>query len=184
MERDDGMVEGVAEVEEGEPGAQTPYAGPQSHSLDDLADMQGPPAANVLETQLDGDTVPEEFRGRKLADVLGIVSNLKSALKTSEEARTRALATTQLLAERQAPAATQVPVQVAPSDEPTQEQWKEMYDNDPFAYQQKRFEVMERRLAKGIDVRVAPSNANAAGDCEADDPTEVPRGFRDPFKGS
>lgn len=164
MERDDGSVEGLGEVEEGEPGSQTPFAGPQSHSLDDLADMQGGEATNVLETALDGEAVPEEFRGKKFADVLGIVSGLKSALKTSEEARTQALATTQLLAERGAP----IPAPVAPQQqaagpvEPTQEQWKEMYENDPFAYQQKRFEVMEQRLAKGIDVRVAPSNANAA----------------------
>jgi len=164
-ERDDGSLEGIAEVEEGEPGSQTPYAGPQSHSLDDLAEMQAPGGPNILETPLEGDAVPEEFRGKKFADVLGMFSNLKNALKTSEEARTQALATTQLLAERQAPAPApvQAPQAGPPVDrEPTDAEWKELYENDPFSYQQKRFEIIEKRIAKGVDARLQPSTLTAA----------------------
>ena len=166
MERDDGSVEGIAEVEEGDPGSQTPYAGPQSHSLDDLAEMQAPGGPNVLELPLEGDSVPEEFRGKKFGDVLGMFSNLKNALKTSEEARTQALATTQLLAERQAPAQVQAPAPQPSGSladrEPTDAEWKEMYENDPFAYQQKRFEIIEKRIAKGVDARLQPSTLTAA----------------------
>src|SRR5262245_24007444 len=172
--------EGLVEIPEGEPGEQTPYTGPQSHSLEDLEEMRGAPAQNVLETQLDGDAVPEEFRGKKFSDVLGMFSNLKTALKTSEEARTQALATTQLLAERSAERPTVAPAPApaaAPQDEPTQAEWKEMFDNDPFAYQQKRFEVMEKRLAKGMDVRMAPSTATAAESAKHMARTKFPEVF-------
>lgn len=165
MERDDGSVEGIGEVEEGDPGSQTPYAGPQSHSLDDLAGMETPEGPNVMELPLEGESVPEEFRGKKFGEVLGMFSNLKTALKTSEEARTQALATTQLLAERQAPAQPQAqttqPVPAA-DREPTDSEWKEMFENDPFSYQQKRFEMIEKRIAKGVDARLAPSTLTAA----------------------
>jgi hypothetical protein len=165
MENDEGNVGEIAEVEEGEPGSQTPYAGPQSHDLDELAGMQAPAGPSILETALEGDSVPAEFRGKKFADVLGMFSNLKTALRTSEEARTQALATTQLLAERQAPAPVQAPApQVGhqADREPTDAEWKEMFENDPFAYQQKRFEIIEKRIAKGVDARLQPSTLTAA----------------------
>jgi hypothetical protein len=117
-----------------------------------------------MELPLEGDSVPEEFRGKKFGDVLGMFSNLKTALKTSEEARTQALATTQLLAERQAPAPQPQQAPSAPTGdrEPTDVEWKEMFENDPFAYQQKRFEIIEKRIAKGVDARLAPSTLSAA----------------------
>jgi hypothetical protein len=161
-----GATEGTIELpEEGEPGSNTPYVGPQSLDLSELEELGGAQnAAALLETQLDGDQVPEEFRGKKLTDVLGVIGNLKSALKTSEDARTQALATAEALARsRQEPVAAPAPAPAPEGPkERTAEEWKELYESDPFTYQQERFAAMERQLARSVQSQVAPATATAA----------------------
>src|SRR5688572_9081943 len=127
---------------------QESWAGPQSTLLSEIEQTSTEqPGSNVLETELKGDAIPEQFRGKKLSDVLTTLGGMKDALRASEEARQQALATMQALAEgRQTQAAQPAPAATpAEPAEPTDAEMKELFERDQFAYQQKRFEMLEKR---------------------------------------
>lgn len=153
---------------------------PQITYLDEIGEMQqeGQSGVNPAEMKLDGESIPEEFRGKTLADLLGQVSGFKTALQTSEEARRQALATAEALSQgrREAPAAPP-----APAEEPkewSEEELKKLHDEDPFKYQQVRFEMMERRLARNVDARITPMAGATADAAERVARAQFPEEFQ------
>lgn len=149
-------------------GAPEGWPGPQITDLDEIGGMgEAPSGPSLLDQELQGDTIPEEFRGKKLSDVLTTVSGFKNALKLSEEARQQAMQIAQLAAERRAE--PQPPPRPTPPPAPlerTPEQWKELYEQDPFRYNEERFAALERRMTAGVEARVAPVASSAASAAE------------------
>lgn len=152
---------------EGEPGSNTPYAGPQSLEFSEIESLDQGGGTNLLDTELSGDAVPDEFRGKKVNDILGVIGNLRSALKLSEEARqTQAVAAQALTEARRASAPPPPPAPVTEEKEMTKEEWKALYESDPFEYSERRMAMIEKNLSKAVDVRVAPAAQTAVASAE------------------
>lgn len=117
-----------------------------------LAAAEAPKPVNLSETKLDGDEVPEEFRGKTLADVLKGVGTMKDALRISESARQAAEA-----AREASSAARSTPAPVVQEEpEMTREQLKELYDNDPLAAIEKMQEISMKNAERHLASRLAP----------------------------
>lgn len=156
------------------------WQGPQFTDLESIEGMgsQSGTQQFSLDQELQGDAVPEDLRGKKVSDILGSISHLREALKLSESSRMQAQQTAQLLAEQRAqPTAPPAPAGPPTVQERTAEQWKELHDSDPFKYQEERFAALERRLAQGMDARVAPVTSTAASVAEQQARAQFPEEF-------
>lgn len=155
------------------------WAGPQITDLEDIGGMgEAPSGPNLLEQELQGDTIPEEFRGKKLSDVLTTVAGFKNALKLSEDARQQAMQIAQLASERRVePQPAQRPAAPPVPQERTPEQWRELFEQDAFRYNEERFAALERRMATGLEARVAPVASSAASSAEQQARTKYKEDF-------
>ncbi len=144
-------------------------APPNSVTLDEMeaavAKSQGPDAVDPSQVKLDGDSIPEAFRGKTLADVLTSQDNLTRALKTSEEARQQVQATLEIAS--RAPAPAPAPPQVEPEPEFTEEQIKEMYDEEPLKAIRVLQEQATKRVAAHYEQRLQPILKGSASGAEA-----------------
>jgi len=59
-------------------------------TVDDAASTANEPKPLDLTTKLEGDEVPEELRGKTMAEVIALQGGMKDALLTSEQARKNA----------------------------------------------------------------------------------------------
>ena len=105
-----------------------------SMTLEEMEQEVASPVPGVTSTKLDGDDVPEQFRGKTAQEVIEQAQKLSQALQLSEAERLRAL-------QNPAPVATPVPVgQPTPEYRPlTKEQLEELYQENPL----KAFEAMQ-----------------------------------------
>lgn len=118
-----------------------------------VAAAEAPKPANLAELKLEGDEVPEEFRGKSMADVLRGVGTMKDALRISESARQAAEAAR----EANAAAARSAPAPVVQEEpEMTREQLKELYDTDPLAAIDKMNEISMKNAERHLASRLAP----------------------------
>lgn len=138
--------------------------------FDELAEAaQAPPAPlDPAALKLEGDNIPEPLRGKTLADVLAVQTELQRALATARDTNDALRQSTEALAAtRQQPA----PVVQQPQAEPelTKEQLKAMYDEDPFAYQQYMFTQMDKKIQKQVSTSIAPlaSTTASVGESQA-----------------
>lgn len=143
------------------------WPGPQTTSFDEIEGMTGDKpttGSSALEATLEGDAVPEAFRGKKVSEVVGMFSNFQQALQASETARREAVDALKGVADRATsqPAPQPVAQAPAPAAEPTEAELKALFEEDPFKYQQKRFEMMERRMTQGVESRINPVVGTAA----------------------
>lgn len=113
------------------------------------AEAAGKPAVRPGELKLEGDDIPENLRGKTLADVLEQTKRLNEALRISEDARL-ALANTSR--------PTQVVVQQPEREVPdlTDEQLKTLMEENPLAAVQYIRQDSEKRILQHIDSRFRP----------------------------
>ena len=112
--------------------------------------------SGALTTKLDGDAIPEELRGKTVADLIEMQKGLKAAVLTSESARAQ---TNERLAQIEgrlaAPAVAPVAAPVA-APEYTDEQFQEEYEKSPATAMLKLQKRSETILERNISSRVAP----------------------------
>lgn len=145
--------------------ADSPSVGASSVTLDELE--QTPPESPKLDdVKLDGDNVPEEFRGKSVADMLKAVKGLGDSLKLSEEARQRAETLAKLASER--PAAAPIPAQ-PPVEEPKElsdEELNELYANEPLKAIRAMQDSMIRRVERNLNARIGSLTTGSASAVE------------------
>lgn len=114
-------------------------AGSSSTTLEEFEREVAAPAAPATSIKLEGDDVPEEFRGKSVAEVLAMTSAMGKSLRISEDAR---LALANSAKERtDNPPPPEAPIQREPEiPQITREQLKELYDTDPI----QAIEVMQQ----------------------------------------
>lgn len=136
-------------------------------TLEDVAASEAEPKGTDLTAKLDGDEVPEELRGKTMAEVLTIQKGMKDALLTSEQARKNAetLAATAAAATAP-PAPAPAPAPPAPEPELTEEELTELHTEHPL----KAIEYMQSRAIKvaerNLESRLAPMFAGTAASVE------------------
>lgn len=123
---------------------------------------------NVLEAKLEGDSVPEDMRGKTVGDLTTDAGKLKEALRISEEARQQAEGRGAQLEARMAAMEVVQPSQMpspTPPESPvelTDEQLRELYDKDPLAAIQAINERATTRLEKNLAARIDPLSRTSA----------------------
>lgn len=123
---------------------------PNFTTIDDVeAGLQeGSQAQKAADIKLEGDDIPEEFRGKSVAELIQMQKGLADSLKLSEHARMNALSA--------APTVPKAPA--APAEEPelTDEQLAELHAEDPVkairAMQAQAVRIAQRNL----EARVSP----------------------------
>jgi hypothetical protein len=141
---------------------------PESVTLDDMEAQSASDAAaatrlDLTKVMLDGDGVPEEFRGKSAAELASMAKGLSDSLRMSESARKQAETNASLALQRP-------PVPVAePVREPemNDEQLAEIYQNDPL----KAIKIMQERsireAEKNLEARLGPLFSGSAASAEA-----------------
>jgi len=156
-----------------EPVAPTPGGG--SATIDEYEESVKAPAAPVKasEFKLEGEDVPEEFRGKTAAEIAAQAKAAMSALRTSEESRLTmktALETRQVEPPKPAP--------VVEEPEMTREQLKELYDTDPLEAMAKMTEIAEKRATKNFSQRLGQIEGSGMSLAENWAKEEFPDEFR------
>jgi hypothetical protein len=107
--------------------------------------------------KLDGDDVPETFKGKSVADIVAQHDALQKALKVSEESRQMALAAASAVTQsRSAAAAAPQPAAPAEEKELTAAEIKAIHDEDPIRAMMIVNEQNNRKLLRSFEARVAP----------------------------
>lgn len=135
--------------------------------FEELEALAQPPAQQIdpAALKLEGDAIPEPLRGKTLNDVLALQAEMQRGLEASRTQIESLRALNEARSQQPAPQAA--PAQPAPEPEMTQAQLKEMYERDPFEYQQYMFSQMDKKIAKQVDSRVSPMAATTASAAEA-----------------
>lgn len=140
--------------------------GSSSVSLEDIEASSAEPKAVDLTQALDGEEVPEELRGKTMAEVIAIQKGMKDALMTSEQARKNAetLAATAAAATAQpAPAPAPEPT---PEPELSEEQIAELHQEDPIKAIKYMNAQAIRVAEKNLEARLGPMMAGTAASVE------------------
>jgi len=155
--------------------AATPNPGGGSATLEEYEEsVKAPPVpVKASEFKLEGDDIPEEFRGKTAAEIAAQAKAAMSALRTSEESRL-----TMKTALESRPA--EQPKVEVPKEEPemTREQLKELYDTDPLAAMEKFTEIAEKRATKNFNVRLGQMETSGVGMAENWAREEFPDEFK------
>lgn len=135
--------------------------------FEELEALSQPPAQQVDPStlKLDGEAIPEPLRGKTLNEVLALQAEMQRGLEASRTQIESLRALNE--ARSQQPAAPSAPAQPQAEPEMSQAQLKEMYERDPFEYQQYMFSQMDKKIAKQVDSRVSPMAATTASAAEA-----------------
>lgn len=107
-------------------------------------------AAAAAPKKLEGDDVPEEFRGKSVTEVAEMVQKHRDALRISEEARIKALEARPAVI-TPAPTEPAAPVQKPPM---TQDEFDALYETDPKAALAVFAEQQEARIMQNVDARI------------------------------
>lgn len=145
-------------------------AGPTTVSFAELeAQLATPKAADLGSIVLD-DVGHEELKGKSVKDFVAFYGEMKrgmEAAKTTIQTLSASQSAMQA-AMQQAPAPQQVVATPQVEAERTDADWKKLYEEDPFAYQQARMDLLEKRTLKAIDARVSPLTGGVASTAEAE----------------
>lgn len=130
-------------------------------TLDEIGErFSAPTPTDFSQIKLEGDEIPQNLRGKSVADVLDQVNRLNQALQASEEARTALKNSQEALAEaRRTPAPVASP---APQPEPelNEEQLDALFQENPRKYHQYMAEQAEKRLLSRVQGMIAPVVGN------------------------
>jgi hypothetical protein len=115
-----------------------------------------PTPQDLSQIKLEGDTIPENLRGKSVSDVLAEQARLRQALQLSEDARL-ALKNSQeaVTSANRAPAPAAPPAPV-PEQELNEEQLQELFDQNPRKYQDYLTQRTEQRLMRAVQGSIAP----------------------------
>src|SRR5688500_10588566 len=151
-----------------------PTSGPGITTLEDYeAEVAAPKApAKASEIKLEGDDVPEAYRGKTAAEIMALATATQNALRLSEDARTSLRAA----ADQPPPPPPPAPVQEEP--EMTREQLKDLYDTDPIEAMAKMTEIAEKRATKNMNARLGTMESGAVGMAENWARQEFPDEFK------
>jgi hypothetical protein len=148
----------------GQPADGTPERQSTDESFDDLAQLgQTPsaddePAAPDLNITLQGDNIPEEFRGMSVRDLIQRAEGQREVIRGMGRVQP-------------APATPTAPVPTAPAtpDLPTltQDQFRQMYEEDPVNALQVYDQVRTAHLMREFEQRIQPLIGGASGNAEA-----------------
>lgn len=145
---------------------------PHEVGLEEMeAELQAP-APDPQATKLEGDDIPDEFKGKSVKDIIEQQKRLSDALRISEAERLRALETRQ-----PAPAAP------APTPEPayvplTKEKIQEMYEEDPL----KAIEAINNDALRRADEHFNRRFAQLEGSLASTQESWARQEFADEFK--
>lgn len=116
--------------------------------------------------KLEGDAVPEDLRGKTTAELIAERAELQRALEASRDS-INALRTSQeaLTTARQQPMA-QAPQAPQAEPEMSSAQLKEMFERDPFEYNQYMLTKMEKTMTRNLESRLAPIASTTASSAE------------------
>jgi len=120
----------------------------------------------LSEIKLDSDEVPEEFRGKNAAELVGLLSEMKRGMEQAKTTIDTLRTSSQALAEvRAAPAPVAAPVPITEA-EPTAADMKKLFEDDPFAYHEKQYAMMGKRLSQTLDSKITPLVGTTASAAE------------------
>lgn len=127
--------------------------------IDEYERSNAAPAAppKASEFKVDGDDIPEEFRGKTATEIARQAAAFQSALRISEDARGAMRASM----ESRQPTPAAAPV-VEEEKIPTREEIKALYDEDPIAAIEKMQEIAVRATEKNLNVRLGAMSASTA----------------------
>lgn len=152
--------------------------GPAVTTFEELEALSAPAAPNLdpSTVKLEGDAIPEPLRGKSLSDVLALQAEQQRALEASRAQ----IDSLRALAEARTPQqpVPSVPQQPAPEAELSQAQLKEMYERDPFEYQQYMFTQMDKKIKTQVTSSVAPLASTTAFAAE----TQAKQKFAEEFE--
>ncbi len=135
-------------------------------TVDDAASTANEPKPLDLTTKLEGDEVPEELRGKTMAEVIALQGGMKDALLTSEQARKNAETLAATAAAATAPPAPVAAPLPAPEPELSDEEIAELHQEDPI----KAIKYMNAQAIKvaekNLEARIGPMLAGTAASVE------------------
>ena len=132
--------------------------------LDEIGQRYATPTpTDYSKVTLDGEDIPEAFRGKSVSDLVTTISRLGDALKVSEDARVALKTSSEALAEaRRAPPPAAPPPAPQPDPELNDEQLQALYDESPRKYQDYLAQQSERRMTRMMQGYLAPVVGNSA----------------------
>lgn len=109
-------------------------------------------APKVTDVKLDGEGIPDDLKGKSVAELIAMQKGLADSLKLSEFAR------------MQAQTAAPAPVAPAPTPDPdlTDEQLAELYQENPVAAMRKMQEQATRQLTRNMEARIGSLSSSTA----------------------
>lgn len=157
-----------------EPAGQ-PNPGGGSATLEEFEEATRTPTAppKASEFKLEGDDIPEEFRGKTAAELVASAKAFQTALRMSEDSRT-----TMKAAFDARPTEVVKPAEPVEEAEMTREQLKELYDTDPLAAMEKFTEIAEKRATKNFNVRLGQMESSGLSMAENWAKQEFPDEFK------
>lgn len=133
-------------------------------SLEEAGGAMDAPAATAADLKLEGDAIPEQYRGKSVADVLKMVEATTGALRISEEARKTAEASRE-------PVTREVIREVAPAavvdERLTKEQLATLFESDPISAVGYMTDIAAKDATRQVEARLAPLAIGAANNAEA-----------------
>lgn len=153
-----------------------PAPGGSSTTLEEYEAATAAPAAptKASDFKLEGDDIPEEFRGKTAAEIAAQAKAAMAALRTSEESRL----TMKTALETRQPAAPAPVAEVVEEPVMTREQLAELYATDPIAAMEKVTEIAERRAEKNFNQRLGQMESSGMGMAENWARQEFPDEFK------
>lgn len=141
--------------------------GMTSISIEEMENQQARDASqptDLTKITVDGADVPDNLKGKTAADVVAHAKALAESLKLSEAGRQQAIATAQLATAQRPP---ELPVAPPEPKEPTPEELRQLYDEDPFKAMQLMSDIATRKAERNLAGRMGSLAASTASTVEA-----------------
>ncbi len=144
-----------------------PAVGGEETTLDEATRIAGAPAPTKLdEVKIDGEEVPDEFKGKSVREVLQIAKGAKDSLVQADLKRKEAEDRLALAAA--APReVVQPPPPIEEPKEMTDEEFNTLYQQEPAKAIRLMQEQSERRVLKNLEQRIGPLAGGSAASAEA-----------------
>jgi hypothetical protein len=122
-------------------------------------------SSEALAAKLEGDGIPEAFRGKTVKEIMTLAAASQNALSISENARKDAEERARSTAA--APAVSSEPTK-PPEPEFGEKEFRKLYEEDPAAAFLRLSESTEKRMAKNFEGRLVPLVASSTSAAEAE----------------
>lgn len=134
-----------------------------------------PTPTDFSKITLDDDDVPASLRGKTVADAIAHAKALQNALEISENARLALKNSSEALAEVRSGQQSQqnLPVPAAPHRK-SPEEWRELFDTDPFEYQQQKLAELKDEMLGTMQSAIAPIAGSASEFSQRDAQSRFP----------